>query len=442
MTALPDTPAGRQAQWFIAQMGADVDEAEIAERFTPSFLANVPADQLRAGLRSFGDHLPLEIVGFDGTDHELHVIATGAEGSIAIRVATEPNPPHRMIGLLIAPAGPSTAELLRTTTASADVDRLIEIHAGGYAASIAGEGIGVVTAVHHRGTRSVRASGAIAADAIFEIGSITKPVTATLLAELVADGVVALDDRVAELLPPGTSMPPGADDVTLVELATHTSGLPRLPVNLEVADERDPYATFTVEMLFAGLASTPISGRGQATYSNLGYSVLGHVLARAAGAPFEALARDRVLEPYGMRDASIGSEPSAHPRRVEGHAGGEVVPHWRRAAVTPAGGVEASADDVLAFALAHATAAPGSPAALTHVPRARFGRDEHVGLAWVIVPTDRGGILWHNGGTGGFQSFTGFHPASGTALAIVTNMQGAPPDPAGAAILGALVAST
>lgn len=439
---LPETPAGKQAAWILDRFGHLMKGREIHERFAPSFLEAVSPLKVRAVTLSMKVHLPLTIIDVNGDDFELQVSLDGAQGPLSLRISVDTDEPHPIIGLLVQPAGPTVRDALRDASPRRDIGALIEEHVGPYAAGLHGHRTGVAVAVRFENDTTVSTYGAVSEDSVFEIGSITKPVTATLLAELVASLDVALDDPVKRYLPTGRVMPPaeGGGPITLLELATHSSGLPRLPVNLEVRDENDPYATFTTDALFEGLSATPLQHRGTVAYSNLGYALLGQVLARAVGSSYEDLVTRRVLVPLGMVDASVGPHPTQVERRLPGHREGEVVPHWTMTAIQPAGGIEASSRDLLAFGTAHASADPGSPLAVTQTPRLRDASDARIGLAWIIEETERGDVHWHNGGTGGFQSFVGFHRGSGTAIAVLTNTSdGEGPDVAAAAVLGGLI---
>lgn len=147
-------------------------------------------------------------------------------------------------------------------------------------------------------------------DTLFEIGSITKVFTGILLADAVNQGKASLDDLVSKHLPDGLL----AEDsplrsVTLLDLATHTSDLPRMPGNLgEGSDPKDPYAHYTVEKLRAYLRDfkvTDFEKRGELSYSNFGMGVLGHVLERIAGKPYEQLVRETIFTPLGMSSSFI-----------------------------------------------------------------------------------------------------------------------------------------
>lgn len=142
-----------------------------------------------------------------------------------------------------------------------------------------------------------------------------------------------------------------------------------------------------------------------------------------------------LCRPEGLANPGLDSMD-----RAEEEVWGKLVPYWTRTAVTPAGGVEATVSDVLAFAMAHSQADPDSPLAATQIRRLPRLNGTYMGLAWIIVETQSGEILWHNGGTGGFSSFLGFHPGSRTSVAVLTNSgDGDGPDVAAASVLGSLV---
>jgi D-alanyl-D-alanine-carboxypeptidase/D-alanyl-D-alanine-endopeptidase len=268
-----------------------------------------------------------------------------------------------------------------------------------------------------------------AADTIFEIGSITKVFTATLLALMVEEGLVALDDPVRRYLPPGVALPVRGRPITLGDLATHTAGLPRLPHGFllpSLRHRRNPYAWLTAERLFAELPATRLRREpgGPPRYSNLGYGLLGGVLARRAGQGYEQLVEERICRPLGLADTAVSV---ASPERfAQGHdRRGRPVPHWDLAALAGAGALRSTVADLLAFLrlqLGEGDPALARAAALTHAPRARRG-GLAVGLGWTSLPLlgiDHE-LLFHNGGTGGFRSFAGFVPATRVGVVVLSN---------------------
>lgn len=189
---------------------------------------------------------------------------------------------------------------------------------------------------------------------IFEIGSITKVFTATLLADMHLKKEVQLDDLVNRYLPAPARLPSrDGIDITLRHLATHTSGLPRLPDNLggKNLDPANPYAHYTEEELYACLARCRLKNKPgtKSNYSNLGAGLLGHVLAKAAGIDFETLVKQRICEPLGMIDTTITLSDDQQQRLAVGHSGGQPVPNWELPTLAGAGALLSSLRDMLRF---------------------------------------------------------------------------------------------
>ncbi|MGP3952311.1 serine hydrolase domain-containing protein [Streptomyces sp. 7N604] len=283
---------------------------------------------------------------------------------------------------------------------------------------------------------------AVGPDTRFEIGSLTKTFTALLLADMAARGEVRLDDPITAHLPPGAApRHPSARRITLLHLATHTSGLPRLPANLyPVALPRwgtNPYAGYSPEQLLRAIAhARPRSRPGRRVhYSNFGVGLLGRLLAEAAGDTYEHLIADRVCAPLGMTATATAAAPAAD--RATGHRRrGEPVPTWRIPGLPGAGCLASSAADLLRYLDAHlhpdrapTTAAASSLAAALHdVRRPRLAvprTGDRLCLVWNLRsfpgrgPRPGYDLLFHSGGTCGFTAFAGFSPQAGVALAAV-----------------------
>ena len=261
----------------------------------------------------------------------------------------------------------------------------------------------------------------------FQIGSVTKVFTALLLADAVARGEVELAQPLTSVFPEAVSHVSGP--IRLVDLATHTSGLPRLPPGLwrqALRNREDPYAAFTVEQVERALALPPKhQPGGRLRYSNYGAGVLGEALARLTNLPYEQLVRDRIVEPLGLQDTRVepdGREVSiavGHTRR------GRPVGDWHLPALAGAGALRSSVRDLLLLLRAHLdpTSTPLEAAVRAVVePRARISRPLSVGLGWHILERkDAVRWWWHNGGTGGFRSFVGFDPAATRGVVVLSN---------------------
>lgn len=265
-------------------------------------------------------------------------------------------------------------------------------------------------------------------DTVYEIGSITKAFTGTLLADMVTRGEVKLTDPIEKYFPEGKSAPKRGDrDITLAHLAEHSSGLPRLPDNMMFEDPDDPYAAYTPDQMFEfldGYQLTRDIGK-KYEYSNFGMGLLGELLARRAGKSYEALLTERIIEPLNMPSTRITHTDSMKKRLAQGHSGAEAAKRWNIAALAGAGDLDSTARDMLHFAAAFLNADKGPLAEamkLATTPRRDAGSsNKKIGLGWHIRMHHGKPIIWHNGGTGGFRSFCGYAPDRGMAVAILTN---------------------
>jgi CubicO group peptidase (beta-lactamase class C family) len=248
---------------------------------------------------------------------------------------------------------------------------------------------------------------------LFQIGSITKTMTGVLLADCVGRGETALDTTVGDLL---SAFAGTCGAITLAELATQRSGLPRLPPNLDTAavDPLDPYAAYTRADLLAALDMVDPPVPGTYAYSNFGFMLLGALLAEITGTAFPDLIASRLFEPLGMTTAGC---PPAEAGRAPGYSGATEVPWWRTNLPGP-GGVGASIVDLATYLRAHLDP--------DRTPLARaieLATETHaegpsaMGLGW----GHQGGGSFHDGGTGGFTSFAAFHRPTRTAVGLLAN---------------------
>jgi serine-type D-Ala-D-Ala carboxypeptidase/endopeptidase len=299
------------------------------------------------------------------------------------------------------------------------------------------QGVGIVVGVIEPTGRRIVSYGnfdrkekrAVTGDTLFEIGSVTKVFTALLLADAVQRGEVALTDPVAQYLPPNTKVPErGGKKITLQDLATHTSALPRLPSNFTPKDPANPYADFTVAQLYEFLAGyeLPRDIGAEYEYSNLGAGLLGHALARRAGMDYETLVRTRILTPLAMKSTAITLSDALKKRLAPGHdAQLERVPNWDLPTLAGAGALRSTANDLLNFVAAHLriTPSPLAPAITAMLAvRRPISSGQQVALGWHIAQGPEGReIVWHNGGTGGYRSYIGFDAKNRTGVVVLAN---------------------
>lgn len=300
-----------------------------------------------------------------------------------------------------------------------------------------GEGI-VVGVLEPSGRRVVARgpAGGAAFDGrtVFEIGSMTKVFTALLLADMVQRGEVALDDPAEKYLPAGAKMPERAGrKITLADLATHRSGLPRLPANLPYANPANPYADYTEELLLAFLAGHALTRDvgAQYEYSNLGMGLLGYLLARRAGTDYETLVRQRITRPLGMRDTAIALSAEAKARFAQGHdAALKPVPAWDLPALAGAGAVRSTADDLLEFLAAFVASEPHALTPAMQAMLAQRWRGPSGGvdtaLGWMVAKAPSGEVVFHDGGTGGFRTSMAYDPGKRRGVVVLTNAAAEP----------------
>jgi D-alanyl-D-alanine-carboxypeptidase/D-alanyl-D-alanine-endopeptidase len=294
------------------------------------------------------------------------------------------------------------------------------------------QSVGIVVGMIEPNGRRVVAYGHLASgdsrtldgDTIFEIGSISKVFTSLLLADMVNRDEVALDDPAAKYLPEHVRMPErSGKSITLLDLSTHSSGLPNVP-NLKLKDPTNPYAGYSVDDLYQFLAGyeLPRDPGSEFEYSNLGAGLLGHLLAYRAGSDFESMIRSRITEPLGMPDTGITLSSSMKQRMATGHNSILApVANWDSTTLAGAGALRSSANDMLTFleAFLGYKESPLAPAmkAMLEVRRPMGNTKFEIALAWCIF----GEVAWHSGGTGGFRSFVGCDLKAGTGVVVLSN---------------------
>jgi CubicO group peptidase (beta-lactamase class C family) len=256
---------------------------------------------------------------------------------------------------------------------------------------------------------------------------VTKLFTDLLLADMVAHGEVKLDDPVRDYLPQGTLADHGYRPITLRDLASHYSGMPRYPRHMDDAERSDPFAGYDEAHLYAFLSGwTPMRSPGAMfEYSNLGAAVLGDALARRAGKPYEELLTERVLSPLGLQHTNFTDEGLAVPHDAKGNA----VNPWHLGTLNPAGGLRSTVGDMARFS----AALLDPPAKLRRAVDLMMdqklrpaGGFSEVGLGLLTVPTTAGVLLSHDGGTGGMRSSLYLDRKRKRAVVVLTNTAGDP----------------
>ena len=301
---------------------------------------------------------------------------------------------------------------------------------------------GLVVGIFKDGSRAVLGYGKVSANSdkspdgstLFEIGSITKVFTAMLLAEMAEAGLVDLNDPLHQLLPESVQVPTyQGKQITLVQLATHTSGLPRIPGNMVLQALiylGNPYAVYSGEDLYGFLSNYKLRrAPGQRyEYSNLGMGLLGYALSLKCGMTYEQAVVERICDRWGMDDTRVMLSDEQKGRLAVGHSSsGFPVSYWDFRALAGAGALYSTPDDMLIFLSANLGYCNGRLAKIIsscHTVRVGAGhKDVEVALAWHVNRLGQDGkrVLWHNGGTGGFRSWIGFVKETRTGVVILSN---------------------
>jgi len=303
--------------------------------------------------------------------------------------------------------------------------------------------VGVVEASGERvvayGTRGVKDSRPMDADTVFDVGSLTKIVTALLVADMAVRGEIALDDPVMKYLPADRVTMPTylGSQITFTDLATHTSGLPLRPDNLTSTDPDNKYAGYTLDNLYAFLSRFKLTRRigSQYEYSNVGYGLIGPALANRTGKSWAELVRMRITAPLAMNDTRADLTPDMKKRLAPGYTLDIATltltpaPHWDLGALESAGALRSTPRDMMKL-LSAAVGLKPSPLStafeMTLKTRRTGGMDpaNAIALGWNIYRSSLGHELaWKNGNVGGFRTFIGFDKTARRGVVAFANAQ-------------------
>jgi CubicO group peptidase (beta-lactamase class C family) len=302
---------------------------------------------------------------------------------------------------------------------------------------VAKKSVGIVVGlIDDKGTRIVSygkpsqdSTQTVNGDSVFEIGSVTKVFTATLLADMVERSELSLDDPISKFLPASVKAPThNGKEITLRLLSSQVSGLPRMPGNFAPKDQNNPYADYSVEQMYAFLSGYTLTRDPgeQYLYSNLGVGLLGHILALRSRMDYETLVRTRILQPLKMSDTAIELTSGMRARLATGHNQNlKPVANWDLPTLAGAGALRSTVNDLLKFVAANLglTNSPLSTAMQkTHQPQHETGTPGlEVGLGWHILRKFDAEIVWHNGGTGGYHSFVGLDKKKRKGVVVLSN---------------------
>lgn len=269
---------------------------------------------------------------------------------------------------------------------------------------------------------------------IFEIGSLTKTFSATLLAKLVNEGRVDANDPVSQYLPDSIPLLQyNGKPITLMHLVNHSSGLPRLPLNILLSSNRsDPYSHYDKKALFYYLKSVKLRREPGTVYeySNLGMGLLGVVLEDISGKLYETLLVEHIAGPLKMNYTRQHISPE---HMVPGfNALDQPTPVWNFQALAAAGCLRSCIADLLLYTKAQLrppTNALGKAIELTQQSSFKQGHSE-VAMGWHVLTIRENQYLVHEGQTGGYSSIIVFNRATQNAVVILVNGIASPGKPA------------
>ena len=274
----------------------------------------------------------------------------------------------------------------------------------------------------------------VSKNSIFEIGSVTKVFNSTLLAELTVDSPITLEQPLQEWVLQDWNLP-SQDDVQIsaLHLSTHTSGLPRLPMDFVPSNMENPYADFTEDLLQPSLAITELESTPGTSvqYSNLGAGLLGYALTQYTQQSYQELLQENITNPLKMNHTSIEVSEQNKGLIAQGHDFiGNPTSDWDMPALVGMGEINSTVSDLIRFLsvqLSPPEGTLGEAIALTQQsqferPGGSIGLGWHIGIQdWpapeIVEPT----LIWHNGGTGGARSFVGFDTVNNVGFVVLNN---------------------
>lgn len=259
---------------------------------------------------------------------------------------------------------------------------------------------------------------------IFEIGSITKVFTSTLLSGFVIDKKIELNESINKHL----NLPLNNNiKISFKELSNHTSGLPRLPPNLDLAtvNPLNPYKQYDESDLKDYLTTSlelPKSLKKEYQYSNLGAGLVGYTLSEIEDSTFDSLLQNKIFSKYRMLNSTT-KQNEVKGEFVKGlDAHGNTVSNWQFSALAGAGGILSNVEDLSKFAMAQFDKS-NKELELTRQKTFEINDNMDIGLGWHIIKSkDENQWVWHNGGTGGYSSSMAIDIKNKNGIIILSNV--------------------
>lgn len=258
---------------------------------------------------------------------------------------------------------------------------------------------------------------------LFEIGSITKTFTAYVLMSVLKDNGIDDSSSILEYLPDSVRNNTSLQKITFLSLMNHTSGLPRLPDNMDLTDPMQPYKNYSEAELYLYLKNCKTNPDGKSNYSNLGAGLAGVLAERISGKSYKELSDQYIFMPFKMRSSANSTAAS---NKSQGYfSKNKKTDYWDMSILTPAGGLQCTGAEMMtylqnmAFPITDDSKKTIEKLITTTV---RINQQISVGRGWHMLqlkgePT----IYWHNGGTYGFSTFCAFLNNKSKAVFVVIN---------------------
>ncbi len=263
---------------------------------------------------------------------------------------------------------------------------------------------------------------------IFEISSLTQVFTGLLAAQLIDKGEFDWDTPAAQYLPEDIKLPKFEEnEITLGHLLEHTSGLPKLPANLQPASRLNPLADYTREALVEFLGGFELKEAAGKSFkiSRIGYGLVGSALEQQTGETFEALVKSRIGDPLDMENTTIELNEVQRYNLARGHQGQTQSPLWDMPAFAGSGALRSDARDMLQFLGANLGLIESSFLPVlkkTHETRLRSEKNNMaVATGWVVLNSNDSPLLYRSGLSGGHSSFAGFRKDTNTGVVVLSN---------------------
>jgi len=263
---------------------------------------------------------------------------------------------------------------------------------------------------------------------LYEIGSITKTFTGILLAQAIVEKKVKLTDPIIQFLPDSVAKNIALKDITLAHLSNHSSGLPRIPINMNftVTNYLQPYENYDDKALFWFLKNYRDTAKpgSKYDYSNLAVGLLGTILERIYKKPFDVLLKEKIMTPLTLNSTKIKLSAEEKNWITQGYnEKGEEVPVWNFKSLAACGALKSNTTDLLQYGkyqLPNFTSSISKAIQISHEP-SFVSNSEKVGLGWIYLSNDNSNIIHHSGGTYGCRSLIAINKNKNVVVVVLTN---------------------